>query len=175
MSKVKYPAALFLFVVVISFVLPVVYYKNLPVVIASHFNVRNNTDSWMSREYFLVFQLVVTTLLSVLFLLTTFAIHKLPKSLINLPNKDYWLDDARKDETYSVIQRFMYWFGSLTLMLINAVLLEVYNANISGANKINHIIWIYLIAYLATTGILLFTMIRYFAKPDLSQKTGKRK
>jgi len=168
MSKVKYPAVLFLLVVIFSFALPLFFYKNLPVTVASHFNVVNKADSWMSRESFLIVQVIITAALSIMFLTTAFLIRKLPKSMINLPNKDYWLADERKDETYSIILRFMYWFGSLTLMFVNAVLLEVYNANIAGKSKINPLIWIYLVVYLIATIFLLIKMVTYFMKPEKS-------
>jgi uncharacterized membrane protein len=166
MSKVKYPAVFFLVIVIISLLLPVFYYKSLPATVASHFNIRNNADSWMNRESFLIVQLVAITFLSVTFFLTSFLLPRLPKSLINLPNKDYWLSEERKNETFSILKRFSFWLGSLTLMLINLVFQDVYNANIVGSNKISSSIWIYLAAYLIVTGFLLFKLITYFTKHD---------
>lgn len=172
MQNVKYPAVLFFCVLLLSFVLPFVYYKNLPVLVASHFNTKNNADSWMNKELFLYIQIGINALLSAVFLLTTLLVRKLPESLINIPNKNYWLNGLRKEETFSTIQRFMYWFGSLTLMFVNALFLEVYNANISGTYQINSMIWTYLSAYVIVTALLTFSLIRYFRKPDASNQTG---
>jgi uncharacterized membrane protein len=168
MSKVKYPAVFFFFVVIFSFVMPLYYYKNLPVRVASHFNINNNADTWMSRESFIYIQVIITIILSVMFLFSTLLIKKLPESIINLPNKEYWMHDDRKGVTYSVFQRFMFWFGSLTLMLIDAILLEVYSSNISGISKISSFVWIYLAAYLLTAIFLTVKMITYFTKPGQS-------
>jgi uncharacterized membrane protein len=166
MSKMKYPAVFFLVIVIISLLLPVIYYNRLPATVALHFNISNNADSRMNRETFLIIQLSTITILSIMIFLWSFLLPRLPKSLINLPNKDYWLSDEKKGETYSIFQRSMYWSGSFTLMLINLVIQEVYNANITGSSKISPSIWIYLAAYLIVSGFLLFNSIRYFKKHD---------
>ena len=166
MSTTRYPAIIFLSVVIVSITLPMFYYSHLPDTVASHFNINNAADGWMSKKSFLIIQLATTVVLSGMFLLITYFTPKLPNSIINLPNKEYWLNEERREESLKIFQRFIYWFGSLTLGFLTLIFQEVYLVNLQGKGKLSSSIWIYLIVFLAVLTFILIKMIMYFNKTN---------
>lgn len=166
MSKAKYPVIIFIIAIIISLALPAFYYTYLSETVASHFNFKNETDAWMSKKSFLIIQIAVILFSSVLIGGFVYLIPRLPKSLFNLPNKYYWLSNERKEESLMLFQRFMLWFGTLTLGFLTLIMHEVYAENIAGLYRIKFNLWIYLIIYLAATTFMIVKMISHFNKTD---------
>ena len=166
MTNLKYPAIIFFLVVTLSLILPVFYYPHLPETIAAHYNIKNEPDAWMSKQTSFVIHFATMVILAVMFSCIIYFVPKLPKTMINLPNKDYWLNENNREETFAVFRRFMFWLGSITMGFLSLVIQEVYNTNIAGKSKLTFAIWIYLAIMLFMTAILIIKMILYFKKPD---------
>jgi len=166
MSNLRYPATIFFAVVTLSFVLPVFYYPRLPEVIVSHYNFKNEPDAWMNKQSAIIIQSVTIVFLTVMFSCFIYFVPKLPKSWINLPNKDYWLNENNRKETFLVFRRFMFWLGSITIGFLSFIIQEVYNTNITGKNKLTFSIWIYLATMLVIISFLIIKMIIHFSKID---------
>ena len=75
------------------------HYKRLPPRVASHFDAQGRADGWSTKGEMvgmaLVTLVVVAATLAMMWLLAYYA----PPSLINLPNKDYWLAPERQADT----------------------------------------------------------------------------
>ncbi len=84
----------------------VYYYPNLPETVASHFNGLGKPDGWMTKQNFVIFESVLLLIIIFEFTLLPFVIEKMPNSLINLPNKDYWLATERREATLGVIRGY---------------------------------------------------------------------
>jgi uncharacterized membrane protein len=166
MSNTRYPTIIFILAVILSLALPVFYYSHLPETVASHFNFKNEADDWMSKKSFFIIQIGIILFTSALIGGFAILVTRLPESIINLPNKDYWLNGERRNESLSLLKRFMLWFGTLTLGFLSLVMQEVYTANISGFHKIKFNLWIYLMIYLAVIGFMVIKMISHFNKTD---------
>ena len=104
--------------------------------------------------------------LAVMFSCIIFFVPKLPKSMINLPNKDYWLNEKNREETFIVFRKFIFWLGSITMGFLSLIIQEVYNTNITGKGKLTFAVWVYLAIMLITTSFLIIKMIIYFSKID---------
>ena len=147
---------------VISFIGQIIYYyPNLPEQMASHFNAFGEPDSWMSKSNFMIFEGVILFLIIAEFTLLPKLIEKTPTSLINLPNKDYWLADERRAETFSIFQHYFEWFSVGLLGLFIAINELVFRANLAKQNLSNSD-WIVLIAFLLFVAIWLVKFIRQF-------------
>ena len=166
MSNLRYPALIFFAVVTLSFVLPVFYYSHLPETIASHYNINNEPDAWMSKQTSIIIHSAAMVFLTVMFFSFIYFMPKLPKRMINLPNKDYWLNEKNRAETFLVFRRFIFWLGSITIGFLSLIIQEVYNTNIAGKNKLSFVIWVYLAIMLITISFLTIKMILYFSKID---------
>jgi len=94
------------------------YYRQLPEIVASHFNAQGAATGWQTKSAF--FSLFVTV--SVLIVLAGFAIPKiigaLPAQLINLPNKKYWLAPEHRAETIEFLNAHFAWFACALYLLM---------------------------------------------------------
>ena len=106
------------------------YYPNLPEIIASHFNGTGEADSWMSKQGFIIFDAIILLIVILHFTLLPSFLKKLPDSLINLPNKEYWLATKRRAETFSTLKTFFEWFAIVLLGLFIAVNQQIGRAHV---------------------------------------------
>ena len=110
------------------------YYPQLPERIASHFNFRGEPDGWMSKDAFYVFELGLLAFLLGLFFCISYFLPKMPRRLINLPNKDYWLAPERRAETLRIVRNKMETFQIPLLALLVSINQLTIRANLSGEN-----------------------------------------
>jgi len=166
MTNLKYPAIIFLLVVTISLILPIFYYPRLPETIASHYNIGGEPDATMSKQTIIIIHSATIIFLTLLFSIMIYFIPKLPRSMVDLPNDDFWLNENNREETFAVLRRFIFWLGSIVLGFLSLFIQEVYNTNITGNSKLTFEIWIYLAIMLFLTAIIIIKMILYFKKPN---------
>lgn len=140
------------------------YFPNLPEKMASHFNGLGEPDNWMSKSSFLIFEGVILLLIIAEFTLLPFAIEKFPNSMINVPNKDHWLSEENRAETFSIIREYFEWFSVGLLLLFIAVNELVFRANITR-QPLSNSFWIVMICYFIFVGIWLFKFILRFRMP----------
>ncbi|PKL83061.1 MAG: hypothetical protein CVV24_06970 [Ignavibacteriae bacterium HGW-Ignavibacteriae-3] len=168
MTKARYSAIVFFTLILVSVALPLFYYINLPDRVASHFNITGRADGWMSKESFLIVELSVIIPLSGFFYAIIHFLPKFPDSLINLPNKEFWLGEERREESLKMFQHMVYWIGSLTLGFLSLIFQEVHAVNLAGGNKITPNVWIYLIIFLSAIIFIILKMYLHFNRIDKS-------
>jgi uncharacterized membrane protein len=127
------------------------YYPLLPAKLASHFGPDGRADGWMAKLDFVIFHLVMTTLLALLFGGMGALMHKIPNDAINLPNKEYWLAPERREQTLRQFSKEMSVFGIACLAFLFAVIQTVILSNLAGKNQLGPLFFVYFI------GFLLFT------------------
>ena len=116
----------------------VYYYPLLPDRVASHFGASGQPDAWSGKETFVKIYLVVAAFMAVLFPGIGLMLRKAPASLINLPNKDYWLSPERSQETVDVLSRQFLWFGSGTLLLLLDIFHQSFKVHLGKAQALEH-------------------------------------
>jgi uncharacterized membrane protein len=114
------------------------YYPLLPDRVASHFGASGRPDAWSSKESFVKLYLIVVAFITVLFPGIGLVLRKIPVSLINLPNKDYWLSPERAEETIDVLSRQFLWFGSATLLLLLDIFHQSFRVHLGKAQTLEH-------------------------------------
>jgi len=110
------------------------YYPQLPDVVASHFNAAGTANGWQPKGAFFGIYGGVIVLIVLVFSVSVFFMDRIPVSLINLPNKDYWLSPERRAETLAFINSQMLMFGNATLLFIIVVFHLVIKENLSHKN-----------------------------------------
>lgn len=127
-------APLFSLLILLAGFLAVVYFtgRNLPEPpkpTATHFSMSGTANDWMTRSGYLI----LISLLGVglpLFQVGVFSLVRyMPKSFVNVPNRDYWLSPEHINETHSILTRHAYWLASLCTCFIGAVHVTVVYAN----------------------------------------------
>jgi len=93
------------------------YYSRLPQKLATHFGAGGAANGWMDKGGFLVFYLGLCAFMVAIFLLMPRFVALFPDSMINLPNKEYWLAPERRALTMGMMGENMAWLGVLVLAL----------------------------------------------------------
>lgn len=126
------------------------YYPQLPERIASHFGVGGEPDGWMSKTAFYSFEIGLLVFVLGLFFCITRFLPKMPKELINLPNKDYWLAPERREKTFRIFRDKMEMFQIPLLALLVSVNQLVIRANLTREN-LSPASWLVIAAFLVYT------------------------
>jgi uncharacterized membrane protein len=139
------------------------YYPLLPGRVASHFGASGLPDAWSSREAFIRMYLIVMALIVAAFPGIGFLLRKTPTSLINLPNKDYWLAPERREETIEYLANQFLWFGSATLLLLFDIFHQSFMVQLGRAQGLAHPV-VSLVAYIGFAVLWSIALIRRFSR-----------
>ena len=134
----KISLIVFIILLLLSIAHVVYYYPLLPDRVASHFGASGRPDAWSSKETFVKIYLIVVALIAALFPGIGLILRKTPTTMINLPNKDYWLSPERKQETIDVLSRQFLWFGSATLLLLLDIFHQSFRVHLGQAKTLEH-------------------------------------
>jgi len=136
MRTIALPA--FILLLVLCIAQAVYYYPLLPDRVASHFGASGRPDAWSSKDTFVQIYLCAVAFIAILFPGLGCMLRTVPVSLINLPNKDYWLSPERKQETVDVLSRQFLWSGSATLLLLLDIFHQSFNVHLGKAPALGH-------------------------------------
>lgn len=137
MSNTRLPSSVFVALAVIGAVRYIYYAPRLPEVLGSHFAGNGAVNAWQSKAAFLSTELAVVVLAAVVGFGIPRIIGAMPVSLINLPNKEFWLSPERRAESLGYLQMHMAWFGCALLAFLLFVMDLVYQANLQSPPRLN--------------------------------------
>jgi uncharacterized membrane protein len=158
-------AKIILFVLIgVFFAQIIFYYPNLPEIVATHFDGTGRADGFMTKQNFVIFEVVFLLLIVGEFALLPLLIEKMPNSLINLPNKSYWLAEERRAETFGNIRSYFQWFSILLLTLFIAVNQMVFRANINRENLLSTVLWLIIGAFMVFVVVWLIKFVSQFRR-----------
>lgn len=133
---------------------------------AAHFNVQGEPDRFVSKAEFFWFQaqtllviILVSLPLQVLFMV-------MPPSLINMPNREFWLAPERQDETIGRLNSFgAMLFGMVVLMIQAAFEISAY-ANLRTPIQFNAgLMGAIMVTGMVVIGLLLLQLMISFRLP----------
>jgi uncharacterized membrane protein len=161
----------FLFLVVIC-ILQMLYYAPLiPEHMASHFDGAGAPNGWSSKMVFFGLYLGILGLLFLSFRVLPRLISRFPESMINLPNKEYWLAAERKDETFLRIRERLLFMGNGVVIFLIATFQLVFLANLTKDRRMNaEVLVALLVLFLLFTFFWTIRFIRLFRIP--TEKNG---
>jgi len=125
------PGILQMGLVVFAALQTIYYYHKLPAMVASHFGAGGGADGWSSTSSFFFTYWIVIAVALVVSLGIPALIGRLPRNMISLPNKEYWLSDERYAQTLSHLRNHFRWFGVILLLFLVFVFQMVFQANLS--------------------------------------------
>jgi uncharacterized membrane protein len=158
-------------VVLLHAVQTIYYYPRLPALVAQHFRADGNPNGWAPRELFFGLSWVILLLLSALLMLTPRLLRKMPVSVINLPNKQYWLAPERKAESLGFVQRQMEWMGVITVAFLVLVTHFAIRANLNPGQRLENTAFIVsLVAFVVLTFWEIANLYHRFPKVEAAEK-----
>jgi uncharacterized membrane protein len=163
--KARVPQAVFALLVFLGFLQARNFAKAMPGVMATHFGASGSANGWQTKGQFFVLEFVMLGVCLLIAFGVPAIIAAAPPSLVNLPNKDFWLAPIRRDHTIAVFRIQMAWFACTLLTFLIVVNQLVFNANQSTPRHLNGPQFtMALIAFLGFTALWTIRLISYFSK-----------
>lgn len=107
------------------------WYPQLPETVASHFGPGGVADGWMRKDSFFAIFLLLGVGSVAAVPLVGLVVGMLPTSLLNLPNKDYWLAPERREASMARLQSWLVEFGAVSMVLMAYILHITCQANVA--------------------------------------------
>jgi Protein of unknown function (DUF1648) len=139
----------------------------LPDIVAVHFNAAGNADGFATREGCRAFMFAFTLGAPLLLAAVTAGLPRLlPASLINIPNRGYWLAPSRAAQTVAFMSEQGIWFGCIFLLFLCDAdwMLVKANSSVPPALDSRQFIWL-LVLFFCALGALMVRMFRRFRTP----------
>ncbi len=164
MKKINFNLALLIFVSVAAIIQPVLFLDRLPEQIAAHFSTSGEANSFMPKNNFILFSIGLILFLDLIFLGLTKLMNVLSDSGFNLPNKDYWLHESRREKTVRAIKKMLYNTSTITIIFLMAIMQKIIECNIDGTFKLSDDTFLYLIFYVMGLSIYIIWLFLKFSK-----------
>lgn len=100
-----------IFTGLLGIALTVISAQYLPERVATHFSFSGSPNAWSSNLVNTLFFSAMYLLMNALFLAIPWFVQKLPPSMINMPNRDYWLAPERHAQSVQKIGAYMAAFA----------------------------------------------------------------
>ena len=101
----------------------------MPPEVASHFGLRHAANAWMPRDVYLAFMLAFGVGLPAIVAGVIAFLPRIRPDAINIPNREYWLDPARRQDTIETLSAHGAWFGCFLTLFLAGVHYVVLEAN----------------------------------------------
>ena len=147
----------------------VIYYPQMPVDVASHFGANGAANGaangWMSKTAFVAMMVGLQFGMAAFLIGIGFLMSKLPTSMINIPNREYWLADERRQATLADNQTMLVWIAALTAVFLVFVFQLTINANLQQAQGINMVLFgVALVGYLLAIMLMVLRLYSKYGK-----------
>jgi len=157
---------LFLSVFVMTVIFNILSLIILPDRVAIHFGGGGQPDSWGSKEINCLLFIGIESLIFILIWFSPTLMMKTPPSMINLPNKKYWLSDENKGATKQKLHSLMMEFGVAIMSFFLIVFLLTTSANLSEPVRLNEsLFFAFLIVFLIYSVFWTIKLYRSFKLP----------
>jgi uncharacterized membrane protein len=130
----RWPKLLFLVLVLWAAIHFSNYYSQLPPVVGSHFNAQGKPNGWQSKQTFYTLFAGVTGLALVLVFAVPAIIGVVPPSLVNLPNKNFWLSPEQRFASREFMSAWFAWFGCAVFLVMILSFDYAVKSNLQPAN-----------------------------------------
>ncbi|MEP6609387.1 MAG: hypothetical protein ABJA83_11995 [Burkholderiaceae bacterium] len=138
---------------------------SLAPVVASHFGASGTANGFMPRAAYLSLMLPLVVLVPILVAASGQLARFFPASLVNLPNREYWLAPERRASTASQLGRLALFPASVLLLFLCFVHWQVVQANLSPSKQLTPgPFWAGLVLFAVAVGAWLVVLHRRFSR-----------
>ena len=146
--------------------LSVWYWPILPDRVASHFDAAGNADRWSSRASLVVTHISLHLGFVGMFAVFLVLIKKLPASMINIPNREYWLSGSRGEQTLDAIRFQLLVVAAATSVFIFLLSWLVYQASLQDGKLSPLGFWGLMVCFVTFLIGFVFYCHRLFRLPE---------
>jgi uncharacterized membrane protein len=157
----------------------VVYYPRLPDRVASHFGPAGEADGWMDKQGLAIVSILSPIALAGIMIGVQALIifmDRIPGSMINMPNKKYWLAPERRAETMAwmvpVMARYTLWLGVGVNALLVVIAGMALRANLTPDPRLTYAMPVVLIFLALVTIASIHLLVRVYRKFGRTPSAG---
>jgi uncharacterized membrane protein len=163
----RLPTAVFAVLAFVGFLQARLFAATIPPVVATHFGISGAPNGWQTQSQFFTLELILLGVCLLLAFGIPRLVGALPPSLVNVPNKEYWLAPERRDATLAYFQAQFAWFGCVVLAFLLVVNQLVFKANQTRPRHLDHTTFVIaMFGFLAYLGIWTVRLVVYFSKTE---------
>ena len=141
----------------------------LPDQVAIHFGGGGLPDSWASKEFNAAIFLVLEVPFFLLFYFASSMTMGVSKKFLNVPNKDYWLEEENKARFQKIFGRYMAEFGVAIFLFFFCINLLALQANLADPVKLDERIFLVVfVVYMLYTLWWLVRLVQGLRVPESS-------
>jgi uncharacterized membrane protein len=138
--------------------------SQLPPRVASHFDGAGMPDRWMMRGAYLCTMAGVSVGLTAFLVGIFFCVRYFPTSAINLPQRGYWAEPERREETFAYLFRAGVWLAIFQAVFLFGIHLLVVSANALQPAKLSSSIWLLVGGFLLVTIVWSCFFVMHFRR-----------
>ena len=146
--------------IIVSFIQLFYHLQHLPDPVASHFRADGQADDTMSRSGYGIFMSALLLGMPLIMVVSAKITNYVPTSMVNMPNKEYWLADGRREATLKEMETLLIGIGVATQFFLMAISQLTYWSNMEGDNLSMPAFTFVMVVYLAI--IVAFTAYVYW-------------
>lgn len=137
--------------------------QSLPETVASHFDLSGAANGHMERGEYVGWMIVAGVLVSLLLFAMTALVPRLPRSLVNIPRRDYWLSESMMPQTKAYLNLFALRVAVVTVLFLNVLNLLIIEANKNAPPRLDGVLFgTGLSVFLFCILTFVVWLIRYF-------------
>jgi uncharacterized membrane protein len=135
------------------------FWVQLPEKMATHFDAGGQPDGWMSKAGFIAFAVLMQAGLAGIMFGVGKLIRVVPASMVNIPNRDYWLTEERREQTFDETESMLAWIAAGTSIFLLVICCLVLDANVGEKKGFSSFsTWVAVVVYLAW--LLVFCVLK---------------
>jgi uncharacterized membrane protein len=163
----RLPTAVFAVLAFVGFLQARMVAATMPPVVATHFGSSGAPNGWQTQSQFFTLELILLGVCLLLAFGIPRLVGALPLSLVNVPNKEYWLAPERRDATLAYFKAQFAWFGCVVLAFLLVVNQLVFKANQTQPRHLDNTTFVIaMLGFLAYMGTWTVRLVLYFSKTE---------
>ncbi|HEY2892692.1 MAG TPA: hypothetical protein VGJ16_00715 [Pirellulales bacterium] len=138
--------------------------QSLPETVASHFDLSGAADGQMARDAYVASMVAAGVLASLLMFAFAALLPRLPRSMVNIPHRDYWLSESMIPRVKAYLNLFALRVAVVTVLFLNVLNLLVIEANKNVPPRLDSILLGASVAvFLGCMVVFVVGLIRFFS------------
>lgn len=163
--RLSIPFAVFVFLTCASIAFFIFFGRDFPPQMAVHFSTAGRADGYMDRVKFIVLGSFLS-FMSPIFLVAMVGVlpRVLPPSMLNVPNKNYWMAPERRGQAFDTMLWFALWLACQLQAFLLLINIGIYRANLAQTPTLGGSgLVIFLAALLLPVGMLSMVAVLFRA------------
>lgn len=163
---------IFFLLVALGIVQSILDYPQLPDKVAIQFSPSGHPTSWVSKAAFLSINIIEILVLVTIFIIMPRFISKIPTKYWNFPNRDYWLSESKRNQTFQIITKHLLVFIIGMLLFFEIINYYLIKMNLTPSYAVSmHTVSFFIIGFVLFVILWGMLLVLRFARTGASENS----